>query len=109
MTNEAWFLPLWKEQKLQAFERDELAEEWSLHNEELHNLYCSPDNLMVIKSRRETCSVRGTSVYDILVGIPYGLFGKPRYKEVGFEVITAAAMKRYIFWDIMPCSLLKVN
>jgi hypothetical protein len=108
---EAWFLPLWNKQKLQAIERDdELTEEWSLHIEEPHNLYCSPNILMVITSRRVTCSVRETtSIYNILVSIPYGPFGKPRHKEVGFEIITAVTMKRSIFWDIMPCSLLKVN
>jgi hypothetical protein len=29
--------------------------------------------------------------------------------EVGFEVLTAVVMKSSIFWDITPCSLLKVN
>jgi hypothetical protein len=28
---------------------------------------------------------------------------------VGFEVLTAVVMKSTIFWDITPCSLLKVN
>jgi hypothetical protein len=28
---------------------------------------------------------------------------------VGFEVLTAVVMKSSIFWDITPCSLLKVN
>jgi hypothetical protein len=28
---------------------------------------------------------------------------------VGFEVLTVVVMKSYIFWDITPCSLLKVN
>jgi hypothetical protein len=28
---------------------------------------------------------------------------------IGFEVLTAAVMKRTIFWDIMPCSPLSVN
>jgi hypothetical protein len=26
---------------------------------------------------------------------------------VGFEVLTAVAMRNFIFWDIMPCSLLQ--
>jgi hypothetical protein len=28
---------------------------------------------------------------------------------VGYEVLTAVVIKNYIFWDITPCSLLKVN
>jgi hypothetical protein len=28
---------------------------------------------------------------------------------VGFEVLTAVVMKSSIFWDITPCSLLKIN
>jgi hypothetical protein len=30
-------------------------------------------------------------------------------KDVGFDVLTAVAMQSYTFWDITPCSLLKVN
>jgi hypothetical protein len=29
--------------------------------------------------------------------------------DVGFEVLTAVVMKSPIFWDITPCTLLKVN
>jgi len=33
--------------------REEVAGDWRrLHNEELHNLYTSPNNIRVIKSRR---------------------------------------------------------
>jgi hypothetical protein len=33
-------------------ERDEVTEEWrKLHNEELNDLYCSPNSVWVIKSR----------------------------------------------------------
>jgi hypothetical protein len=28
---------------------------------------------------------------------------------VGFEVLTAVVMKSYIFWDMTPCSPLKVS
>jgi hypothetical protein len=30
-------------------------------------------------------------------------------RYVGFEVLTAVVMKSTIFWDITPCSPLKVN
>jgi hypothetical protein len=33
--------------------RDEVAGDWrKLHNEELHNLYCSPSIIRIMKSRR---------------------------------------------------------
>jgi len=55
---------LWEEGKLKVFEnmvlrrifgprRDEVTGEWRrLHNEELNDLYCSPNIVRVIKSRR---------------------------------------------------------
>jgi hypothetical protein len=57
--------------------RDEVTGDWrKLHNEELHNLYSSPNIIRMIKSRR----VRGTGhvarmgekrdAYRILVGKP---------------------------------------
>ena len=60
---ETWSLTLREGRKLRAFEnrvlrrifgpkRDEVTGEWrKLHNEEL-NMYCSPNNVRVIKSRR---------------------------------------------------------
>ena len=60
---ETWSLTLREERKLRVFEsmvlrifgprRDEVTVEWGrLHNEELNDLYCSPNIVRVIKSRR---------------------------------------------------------
>jgi hypothetical protein len=36
--------------------RDEVIGDWrKMHNEELHNLYCSPNIIRMIKSRRMKC------------------------------------------------------
>jgi hypothetical protein len=61
---ETWSLTLTAEYRLRVFEkrvlrrifgpkRDEVTVEWrKLHNEELHNLYSSPDTIRQVKSRR---------------------------------------------------------
>jgi len=61
---ETWSLTLREERKLRVFEnrvlirifgprRGEVTGEWRrLHNEELNDLYCSPNIVRVIKSRR---------------------------------------------------------
>jgi hypothetical protein len=61
---ETWFLTLREEHRLRVFEnrvlrrifgpkRDKVMGEWRrLHNEELNDLYSSPDIILVIKSRR---------------------------------------------------------
>ena len=61
---ETWSLTLWEERKLRVFEnrvlrgifgprRDEVTGEWRrLYNEELNDLYSSPNIVRVIKSRR---------------------------------------------------------
>jgi hypothetical protein len=43
----------WVLRRIFGPKRDEVTGEWSkLHNEELHDLYCSPTIVRVIKSRR---------------------------------------------------------
>jgi hypothetical protein len=61
---ETWSLTLWEECRLRVFEnrvlrkileprRKELTREWrKLHNEELNDLYCSPNIVRLIKLRR---------------------------------------------------------
>jgi hypothetical protein len=67
--------------------RDEVTEEWrKLHNEELHNLYSSPDLIMQVNSRRMKWAGHVArmgverKVYKILVGKPEGKrpLGRPR-------------------------------
>jgi hypothetical protein len=59
--------------------RDEVTGEWrKLHNEELHNLYSSPDIIRQIKSWRMRWAGHvarmgeGRNVYRVLVGKPEG-------------------------------------
>jgi sulfite reductase beta subunit-like hemoprotein len=57
--------------------RDEVPRQWrKLHNEELHDLYCSANVNRVIKSRRMrggTCSTYDRrSTYKVFVGKPKG-------------------------------------
>jgi len=98
---ETWSLTLREERKLRVFEnmlrrifrpsRDEVTGEWRrLHNEELNDLYCSPNIVRVIKSRRikwaghvaRMGEERG--VYRVLVGKPEGRrpLGRPRRRWV---------------------------
>jgi hypothetical protein len=57
-----------------------------LHNEELHNLYCSPSMIRIIKSRRMRWAVHVArmgekrNAYGILVGKPEGKrpLGRPK-------------------------------
>ena len=63
--NVAWSLTMWQERRLSVSEdrvlrrmnilskRDEVTVEWrKLHNEDLNDLYPSPKNIQVMKSRR---------------------------------------------------------
>ena len=68
-----------------GLKRDEVTRERrKLHNEELNDLYCSPNIVRVVKSRRLTWHVARVGdkrdAYRILVGKPGGKIplGKPR-------------------------------
>jgi hypothetical protein len=85
---ETWSLALREEHRLRVFEdrvlkiifepkRDELTEDWrKLLNEELHNLYSSPNIIRMIKSRRMRWKGHvarigeKSNAYRILVGKP---------------------------------------
>ena len=99
---ETWALTLREERKLRVFEnmvlrrifgpsRDEVTREWRrLHNEELNDLYSSPNIVRVIKSRRMRWAVHvarmGEEIgaYRVLVGKPEGKrpLGRPRRRCV---------------------------
>jgi len=87
---ETWSLTLREERKLRVFEntvlrrifgpsRDEVTGKWRrLHNEELNDLYSSPNIVWVIKSRRMTWTGHVArmgeekELYRVLVGKPEG-------------------------------------
>ena len=90
--------------------RDEVRGEWrKLHNEELNDLYCSPNIVRVIKLRRMkwarhvACMGETRGVYRVLVGRHVGkrLLVRPRCRwennikmdlhEVGCEVWTGSS------------------
>jgi hypothetical protein len=69
--------------------RDEVTGGWrKLHNEELHNLYCSPSIIRMIKSMRKEWAGHVAqmgakrNMNRILVGKPEGKrpLGRPRHK-----------------------------
>ena len=95
---ENWSLTLREERRLRVFEntvlrrifgskRDEVIREWrKLHNEELNDLYCSPNIVRLTKSRRMRWAghvahkEERRRVYRVLVGKPEGKrpLGRPR-------------------------------
>jgi hypothetical protein len=84
--------------------RDEVTGEWrKLHNEELHNLYSSPNMIRTIKSRRMRWvghvarMGKKRNAYRILVGKPEGRrpLGRPRRRSVDSIKIDL----REIGWD----------
>jgi hypothetical protein len=97
---ETWSLMLREERRLRVFEnrvlrrkfgptKDEVTGEWrKLHNEELHNLYSSPDIIRQVKSGQMrwaghvACMVEERKVYKFLVGKPEGKrpLGRSRHR-----------------------------
>ena len=93
---ETWSLTLREERKLKVFEnkvlrrifgprRDEVMGDWKrMHNDELNDLYSSPNIVRVIKWRRMRWAgnVARTGVYRVLVGKPAGRrpLGRPRHR-----------------------------
>jgi hypothetical protein len=95
---ETWSVTLRGEHRLRAFEnrilrrifgpkRDKVIGEWrKLQNEELHNLYSSPDIIRQVKSRQMRSAGhvarmgQERNVYKVLVGKPEGKrpLGSPR-------------------------------
>jgi hypothetical protein len=99
---ETWSLNLGEKHRLRVFEnrvlrrifrpkRDEVMGDWSkLHNNELHDLYSSPNIIRMIKSRRMRWAGHAARMgetrnpYRILVGKPEGKrpLGRPRCRWV---------------------------
>jgi len=94
---ETWSLKLREERRLSVYEnrlrrisgpeRDEVTGEWrKLHNEELNDLYCSPNIVRVSKSRRMRWAGHVArmgerkGVYRVVMGKPEGKrpLGRPR-------------------------------
>jgi len=115
---ETWSLTLREERKLRVLEnkvlrrifgprRDEVTGDWRrLHNEELNDLYSSPNILWVIKSRRMRWAghvahmgeERG--VYRVLVGKPEGKrpLGRPRRRWVDIRMDLQEVGCGYVDW-----------
>jgi hypothetical protein len=102
---ETWSLTLREEHRLKVFEnrvqrifglnREEVTGGWrTLHNEELHNMYASPNIVKVMKSRRMrwernvACMVEMRNAYKILIRKPEGLrpFKRPRHGWEGIRM-----------------------
>jgi len=68
--------------------RDEVTGQWRKpHNEELNDLYCSPNIVQVIKLRMRwaghvACLGKGRGIYRVLVGKPEGRrpLGRPKHR-----------------------------
>jgi len=87
--------------------KDEVTGEWRrLHNEDLNDLYSSPNIVRVIKSRRmgwaEHVARMGKErgMYRVLVGIPKGRrpLGRPRRRWVDFRMDLQEVGCGYMDW-----------
>jgi hypothetical protein len=88
--------------------RDEVTGDWrKLHNEELHNLYSSPDIIKQVKSRRMRWAGHVArmgeeiKVYKVLVGKPEGKrpLGRPRRRwEDGIRMDLRGIDLRGVDW-----------
>jgi len=90
--------------------RDEMTGEWKrLHNEELNDLYSSPNIVRVIKSRRMRSAghvarmdeERG--VYRVLLGKPEGRrpLGRPRRRWVDIRIDLREVGCGYVDWIVL--------
>ena len=86
---------------------DEVTGEWRrLHNEELNDLYSSPNNVRVIKSRRMrwtahvACMGEERVVYRVLVGKPEGKRpqGRPRRRWMDIRTDLQEVGCGYMYW-----------
>jgi len=113
------FLSFREEWKLRVFEnkvlsrifgprRDEVTGEWRrLHNEELNDLYCSPNIVRVIKWRRMRWTAHVArmgeerGVYRVLVGKPEGKspLGRPRRRWVDIRKDLQEVGCGYMDWS----------
>jgi hypothetical protein len=109
---------LWEERNLRVFEnkvlrrifgprRDEVTGKWRrFHNEELNDLYSSPNIVRVIKARRMRWTVHVAhmgekrGVYRVLVGKPEGKrpLGRPRRRRVDFRMDLQEVGCGYMYW-----------
>jgi len=114
---ETWSLTFREERRLRVFgnrvlrrtfrpRRDEVTGEWrKLHNEELNDMYCSPNIVRVIKSRRmrEAGHVarmgEGGGVYRVLVGKPEG---KNDWEDPGadWRMILRWIFRKWDWWGV---------
>ena len=104
-----WSLTLTEERRMGVFEnrvlrrifgpkREDVTGEWrKLHNEELNDLYCSPNIVLVMKSRRLSCAGHVARMGERR-GVCRILVGKPEGKRpLGNRGVDGGIIFRWIF------------